>query len=357
MNNKNDSMRVVRRVISYFRALEGKSDPKEQEELWTRIRTDIGARDRRRRRLRLWSTVAAASLVGCMWLGYGLLSTGTSDLSQIAASMMGSISAEIDEIQLITEQGKAIKINDGSTVTYTPDGKIDLGDKQMRATPVTQEQYDRIVVPKGRFSRLVLADGSSLYINSNTQVVYPKQFEKDKREIFVDGEIYIDVHPDPAVPFIVRTADFDVEVLGTAFDVKAYGGKGNGGEVVLVRGVVNVKDANGREARLKPDNKAVINLKTPIQTVAVDAKEYILWTQGILPLRNGTLGDILEDLSRYYDVRINCNKNVKNIKITGKIDLTQGVDKALYYLSRTGEFSYYKQQDTYFFGDAIHTSE
>ena len=228
MDNKNDSMRVVRRVISYFRALEEKSDPKEQEELWTRIRTDIGARDRRRRRLRLWSTVAAASLVGCMWLGYGLLSTGTSDLSQIAASMMGSISAEIDEIQLITEQGKAIKINDGSTVTYTPDGKIDLGDKQMRATPVTQEQYDRIVVPKGRFSRLVLADGSSLYINSNTQVVYPKQFEKDKREIFVDGEIYIDVHPDPAVPFIVRTADFDVEVLGTAFDVKAYGGKGNG---------------------------------------------------------------------------------------------------------------------------------
>ena len=357
MNNQNDFIRVARRVISYFHALEEKSGQKEQEELWTRIQTDIEARDVHRRKLRLWSAVAAASLAGCIWLGYGLFSTDNPDFSQIAASMMANVSAEIEEIQLITESGKAIRINDGSTVTYTSDGKINLNDKQVETVPVAKKQYDQIIVPKGQFSRLVLADGSSLYINSNTQVVYPKQFDKDKREIFVDGEIYIDVRPNPEVPFIVKTTDFDVEVLGTAFDVKAYGGKGSGGEVVLVRGAVNVKDANGYEVHLEPDNKAVISLKSHIQTVAVNAKEYILWTQGILPLKDGTLGDILKDLSRYYGVRIDCDKNIENIKIVGKIDLTQGVDKALYYLSRTGNFSYTKQQNTYFFEDAAPTSE
>lgn len=182
-------------------------------------------------------------------------------------------------------------------------------------------------MPKGRFGRLILADGSELYINSGTKVVYPKRFEKNRREIFVDGEIYIDVKRNEKAPFIVKTTRFDVEVLGTAFDVKAYSEEHTCGEIVLLRGLVNVKSTSGSEAMLTPDNKAVVPSQGTIRTMAVDAADYILWTKGILPLNNGTVGDIIDDLGRYYDVKIVCGEDIRQIRITGKSIYSVGLKK------------------------------
>ena len=187
-------------------------------------------------------------------------------------------------------------MKDGGTVTYTQDGNIHVNESKVEEKEAHNNPYDQIIVPKGRFGRLILADGSELYINSGTKVVYPKRFEKNRREIFVDGEIYIDVKRDEKAPFIVKTAKFDVEVLGTAFDVKAYSEENNCGEIVLLRGLVNVKSTSGSEAMLTPDNKAVVPSQGTIRTMAVDAADYILWTKGILPLNNGTVGDIIDDL-------------------------------------------------------------
>ena len=81
--------------------------------------------------------------------------------------------------------------------------------------------------------------------------------------------------------------------------------------------------------------------------MAVDAADYILWTKGILPLNNGTVGDIIDDLGRYYDVKIVCGEDIRQIRITGKIDLQRGVEEALRNLSLTGGFVYSKQAETY----------
>ena len=226
MDNRKDMISVLRRVISYFRAMEEETKPEERDELWNRIRTDIRAKETRRRNIRLWSPlIAAASLIGCVWLGYSLYESNRCGIQEIAMQLMENSTAHT-EIQLITQPGESILVEDRSTVTYSADGKIHLNEKQVanhkkpEATstdetgntnqPETEKQYDQIIVPKGKFSRLVLADGSTLYLNSDTKVVYPKQFDKDKREIFVDGEIYIDVRKNEKVPFFVRTADFDV---------------------------------------------------------------------------------------------------------------------------------------------------
>ena len=83
-------------------------------------------------------------------------------------------------------------------------------------------------------------------------------------------------------PFIVKTAQFDVQVLGTAFDIKAYSGTFENAEVVLVRGKVNVKSKSGKELVLSPDNKATILSDGLIEESSVNAEEYVLWTKGIL---------------------------------------------------------------------------
>lgn len=341
-----DIKRVLSRLVIYFRVQEDASSQQEMNELWRRIDRSIDTR-RSKRRLMVWSSVSAAALLaGCIWLGVGHYWEQQPDLSVVAARMMEK-TVETDEIQLIVTPEHALRVKDGGTVIYTQDGDIHVDEDKLEEGNVPDHAYNQIVVPKGRFGRLILADGSELYINSGTKVVYPKRFEKNRREIFVDGEIYIDVRRDETAPFVVKTARFDVEVLGTAFDVKAYSHADGDGEIVLLRGLVNVKSKSGAQARLEPDSKAVVPSEGNIRTTVVNASDYILWIKGILPLDNGTVGDIADDLERYYDVKILCDKEIKDIRIDGKFDLQQGVEKALHNLSQTGGFVCSKQADAY----------
>lgn len=78
-----------------------------------------------------------------------------------------------------------------------------------------------------------------MYINSGSHVIYPSDFDKDKREILVEGEVYLEVAKDPKRPFFVKTKDFDVKVLGTTFNVSAYKDDAIA-SVVLVEGKVEV---------------------------------------------------------------------------------------------------------------------
>ena len=178
-------------------------------------------------------------------------------------------------------------------------------------------------------------------------MIYPKRFEKNRREIFVDGEIFIDVKRDESAPFIVKTAQFEVQVLGTAFDIKAYSGTFENAEVVLVRGKVNVKSKSGKELVLSPDNKATILSDGLIEESSVNAEEYVLWTEGILSLNNDPLNVILAKLGRYYGVDIDCTDDISTIKIAGKIDLECGIEAALKRISATGGFSFLKQEGAY----------
>ena len=340
-----DIKRVLFRLASYFRAQEDASSQEEMDDLWRRIDHSIDSRQRKRR-IVWWSSISAAALLaGCIWL-CGRYVERRPDLSVVAARLMDRV-VETDEIQLVVAPEQTLRVKDGGTVTYHPDGDIHVNENVVASDEMQEGPYDQIIVPKGRFGRLILSDGSELYINSGTKVVYPERFEKERREIFVDGEIYIDVRRDEKAPFIVKTMYFDVEVLGTAFDVKAYSDEGDCGEIVLLRGLVNVKSDSGAEAKLMPDNKAVVPAKGMIYTEAVNAADYILWTRGVLPLNNGTVGDIVDDLSRYYDVKITCSEDIRNIRITGKIDLQRGVEEALRNLSQAGGFACTKLADAY----------
>lgn len=235
-----DIKRVLSRLISYFRAQEDASSQQEMDALWCRIDRSIDIRQRKRR-IYAWSSVSVAALLaGCIWLGLGRSVEQQIDLSVVAARMMEK-AVETDEIQLIVAPEKTLRVKDGGTVTYQQDGDIHVNENIVANNEMSDGPYDQIIVPRGRFGRLILSDGSELYINSGTKVVYPERFEKKHREIFVDGEIYIDVRRDEEAPFVVKTARFEVEVLGTAFDVKAYSKEDSYGEVVLLRGMVNVK--------------------------------------------------------------------------------------------------------------------
>ena len=93
----------------------------------------------------------------------------------------------------------------GARISYSQEGEASVNEQQVESKPQKTE-YNQLIVPKGKTSRLVLADGTSLYVNAGTKVVYPSVFEGKSREIYVDGEIFIDVKKDTEKPFIVKTS-------------------------------------------------------------------------------------------------------------------------------------------------------
>ena len=87
---------------------------------------------------------------------------------------------------------------------------------------VTEEAFNVITVPQGGEYKLILADGTQVWLNSGSSLKYPVAFVKDSRQVDLNGEAYFEVTKDSR-PFIVRTFDMDIKVLGTSFNISAYG--------------------------------------------------------------------------------------------------------------------------------------
>lgn len=289
------------------------------------------------------SVASAAAVVGLVLLGsffYSLPDGTEKDLSVVVSQIPMLPVADNPDIQLVSSNN-VISLKKGSTVSYSSDGSVAVDEKKVAEAVDKTEQCDQIIVPKGKYTRLILADGSSLHINAGTTVVYPRSFKKNRREIYVDGEVFIDVKHDEAAPFFVKTAKFEVEVLGTAFDVNAYK-EDTFAEVVLLRGSVNIRDTNKKALRLLPNQQALINEGSISGMKEVNASDYISWIDGLLVLDGKSLDEICRNLSRRYGENIGCASEIKELKIKGVLDVNRPLDEILQNLSIAAPIEYTK---------------
>lgn len=203
-----------------------------------------------------------------------------------------------------------------------------------------------ITVPAGQRVNLDLPDGTNVWLNAGTKMQYPVSFMKEKREVILDGEAYFEVAHNEKCPFIVRTHAMDVEVLGTKFNVEAYS-KHNRFETSLMQGKVRVK--------LPGNDKAVINLQPHCKTTLVDGKMVVSpidnynvyrWKEGLYCFKNKPFARIMEDLERYYDLKIQLDKkSIENVILTGKFRISDGLDYALRVLQKDVAFTYRRDKD------------
>lgn len=286
----------------------------------------------------------AALFGGIIW--YSSLSYNK---NKIEADWISAI-AELDhhstdtteQILLVTQERNRIEIEKGDIVTYSCKGEISVNEKKIKNLSAIQKdivytkkiKYNQLIVPRGKFSRLVLSDGSSLYVNAGTKVVYPNLFEEKRREIYVDGEVFIDVKQDKEHPFIVKTSTFDIEVLGTAFNVNAYK-KMDEAEVVLLRGAVTVTGQYQEKMDLLPGELLDISKGIIADKRIVNTDDYVAWTKGRLPLAGRSWKNILNRLSLFYGVSIDYDADLEYYPLHGTIDLSVPLDKVLERISKT----------------------
>ena len=148
----------------------------------------------------------------------------------------------------------------------------------------TGEDTQTIWVPAGQRARLSLADGTTVWLNSNSTFSYPTRFNQDSREVRLDGEGFFEVARNEDKPFIVRTSRYDIRVLGTVFNVYAYASDKSSFEVSLLHGAVSVSSpGSGESVRLSP-NERISEIDGNLRKLAIDNLDRFRWKDGLICL-------------------------------------------------------------------------
>ena len=203
--------------------------------------------------------------------------------------------------------------------------KLSLG--SANETELLSAGYKEILVPKGKRMEIDLSDGSHLVANYNTRVIYPEQFTGKERRIFVDGEVYVDVAKDKDHPFIVESEGFEVKVLGTKFNIDNR--SDTSAIIVLVEGSIDLSTNKKQTIRLKPNDLVDVVNGDITGLRRVDAKDYISWIRGLRTLDGESMESLTNRLEEYYGVKINCDSDLSQTKIYGKLDLRDSLNDVL----------------------------
>lgn len=215
----------------------------EEKELWKRIQTANASYEKHKKKihfLKIAASVAASLLIISVY-GWHTLH----DQKQVVnyEAMINSI-PQVDNpsenVQLILSKGKQISI-EGKDIQleYTKEGNINVNSEEKSIKKEEEkndgiQSFNQLIVPIGKRTSITFTDGSKIWVNSGSKVIYPAQFTTDSREIFIEGEIYLDIVHDEKRPFIVKTRKMEIRDLGTQFCVSAYNNDANS-HVVLVK--------------------------------------------------------------------------------------------------------------------------
>lgn len=247
----------------------------------------------------------------------------------------------VETVQLILADEKKVTIEEEDPrLQYSKQGELHINTQKVETSQNTATVnkkndpiYNQLIVPVAKRSFLELADGSRIWVNANTRVVYPVTFEDTKREIYVDGEIYIEVSPNKKRPFTVKSKKMDIRVLGTKFNVSAYEA-GQDVSVVLVSGKVNVRTDNRVESVLKPSDRLIYE-KGTTDIKKVNVENYISWKDGYYTFDNEQFSIVLDKLSNYYGKIITYDPEVGALRCSGSLNLGDDMVKVLTGLEST----------------------
>jgi hypothetical protein len=206
--------------------------------------------------------------------------------------------------------------------------------------------FNQLIVPVGKRSTITFDDGSKLWVNAGTRVIFPTIFNKEKREIYVDGEVFMEVFHDENHPFVVKTRQFNMEVLGTTFNVMAYE-KDTFQSIVLVSGGIKVHSKNKKETILMPNERYSVAQNGSSWVKSVNVDDYISWKSGLYQYQSECLDVIVKRLSRYYGQEIDYSPQVAHLKCSGKLDLKDDLQLVLNGISQTAPIKYEYTNERY----------
>lgn len=199
-------------------------------------------------------------------------------------------------------------------------------------------------VPLGSRSKVLLADGTEVSLNSGSELKYSSNFSDENRVVSLSGEAFFHVKSDPEHPFIVKTNDFDVKVTGTQFNVCTYG-ENNYSSTTLAEGKIELQiDGSNQNFEIKPGEKFELDRQTRTYKLEdSDVESEIAWKDGEFIFRNIPFPELVKRLERWYDVKLNYSDDgLHTFAYTGRFKNQETIWQVLDALKLTSPIDYRK---------------
>lgn len=226
--------------------------------------------------------------------------------------------------ELILEDGSTVEIIDGSLV-------FDKGN--------TSGETNTVSTPYGRQYNLTLSDGTKIWLNSASSISFPVSFESGKRVVHIYGEVYFEVAKNIEKPFFAITPNgTEIKVTGTQFNINTYSSDFLE-KTTLIEGAI-VVNCYGKSWKLRPGQQALRStdkIKEEITLVKeVNMDKVVAWKNGLFNFDGDNLMDVLGQLERWYDIKVEYHGQIPSIKFFGEISREENLSDVLDALKESG---------------------
>jgi hypothetical protein len=349
-------------VELWFQSLEGKElemDAKEKAALSVKMKTEIdkGNGFFKLHRNSLWSgftlprIAAVAAILLVVGLGVFFYTQRHLEGSEATRDLLANdIKPGGNKAYLVLSNGKRLSLTDaangelakeaGVEITKTADGQVvyktesDISGRHPEFSSGSRTSYSNalntIETPRGGQYQIRLPDGSKVWLNAASKLIYPVSFTgRGQREVSLDGEAYFEIYKNKLQPFVVKSKNQKVTVLGTHFNINSYSDEKDT-KTTLLEGSVKVNDAT-----LKPGEQATL-ANNQIKVTQVNTELALAWKNNQFMFESQHIESIMRMIARWYDVEIVYYGAAPTEKFGGSISKFQNVSKVLQILELTG---------------------
>lgn len=290
--------------------------------------------------LRKWLTAACIA---------GALAAGASFLLKPSAPADDSLPAgQVKGLRLELGNGRTVALPYDQPAQNIRAGmarlNVNANTLQYNAPSKGENSFNTLVVPAGMEYKVLLSDGTEVWLNATSSLHFPFAFDKGRREVYLEGEGYFKVARENSHPFIVHTPKTDIEVLGTEFNVNTYHQATT--SLSLVSGAIAAK-AEGSRVVLKPGQEAVFTDQHGFAVHTFDSADVRAWMNGTFVFEKTPLKEIAPVIKRWFGVNTVFDDAVAgNLPFSGVIDKRKDLRTFLENMKATGKIDYYFDQDT-----------
>lgn len=203
--------------------------------------------------------------------------------------------------------------------------------------------YLTTIVPAGTTHELQLTDGTLVILNAGSTFKYPEDLTSGDRHVILQGEALFKVAKDTEHPFTVQAGQLNIEVLGTSFDVQAYGDLKTI-ETTLIEGTVRVRKAGSDDESivLHPSQHLTYSKNTSeIRVEEVNTEIYTDWVDGVFRFQDTRLEDVLKKVATWYKMEVVYkNSRLKDLRFTGALEMKNTVEYNLKLISLTASVKF-----------------
>lgn len=272
----------------------------------------------------LWRWTAAAVIL----IGSGVIFwNAQKQVDQPVAAVVKKevIKPGTDKATLTLSNGQVIPVDQIAAGTITTQSNVTVVKNDQGQIIYTQKGSEQdmaaltniMSTPRGGQHKVVLADGTQVWLNAETTLKYPVSFTGKERVVELTGEAYFEVEHDAGKPFKVISPGQEVEVLGTHFDVKAYADETTI-RTTLLTGSVRIT-AKNNQVILKPGQQATLAANKDINVDDVNANDAIAWENGYFMFKNENIQSVMKTIARWYDVDVSYQGDVQAKRLGGTV--------------------------------------